>query len=349
MESATMTSDKTLLAAMSEPVGRRHDAPSHDAVATARETIALEIAGLEALSASIDDAFADVVAKVQACTGRVVVTGIGKSGHIGQKIAATLASTGTPAFFLHAAEAAHGDLGMVGAQDLVIAISNSGESSELRAIIEYCRRFRVTLVGMTARPDSALGRNADGLLRLPDAVEACPLLLAPMTSTTMSLAIGDALAAALIRARDFGRDDFAKFHPAGKLGAQLLRIFEVLDRQPELKIVPSVGLDDPFPALIASISKGRRGATAVRDADGALVGIVTDGDLRRAMSDRSVFDRTAAEIMSSKPRTIQAGKLAVEALSLCESSRISTLIVTDDEGGIVGMVDLKDLLSLGIV
>ncbi|WP_244639951.1 KpsF/GutQ family sugar-phosphate isomerase [Aureimonas glaciei] len=319
-----------------------------DAMRTARETIALEIAGLEALAASIDERFVAVVDLVKACRGRVIVTGVGKSGHIGQKIAATLASTGTPAFFLHAAEAAHGDLGMVGDDDVVIAISNSGESTELQAIIEYCRRFRVTLVAMTARPASALGRHADALLALPDAVEACPLALAPMTSTTMSLAIGDALAAALIRARNFQRDDFAKFHPAGKLGAQLLRMHEVLERLPHLKEVPSVPRDALLPAVIAAISNGRRGATAVMEADGRLAGIVTDGDLRRAMTDRSVFDRTAADMMTVDPRQIGADKLAVDALALCEAERLGALFVEAD-GEIVGLVDLKGLLSLGIV
>ncbi|BDA84023.1 D-arabinose 5-phosphate isomerase [Aureimonas sp. SA4125] len=322
---------------------------SADPVRTARETIALEIAGLEALAASIDQRFTAVVEMIRACRGRVIVTGIGKSGHIGQKIAATLASTGTPAFFLHAAEAAHGDLGMVGTDDVVIAISNSGESTELQAIIEFCRRFHVLLVAMTARPQSALGRHADGILQLPDAVEACPLALAPMTSTTMSLAIGDALAAALIRARNFQRDDFAKFHPAGKLGARLLRMHDVLERLPDLKNIPGVSLGTLLPAVIVAISKGRRGATAVLDADGRLAGIITDGDLRRAMTDRGVFDKTAADIMTPNPRQISSDNLAVDALAICEMERIAALFVTGDDGRLVGLVDLKGLLSLGIV
>ena len=341
-----MPSDRTLAAAAStEPM----QPGTTDAVRTARETIATEIAGLEALSASIDGNFAAVVDMVQACRGRVIVTGIGKSGHVGQKIAATLASTGTPAFFVHAAEAAHGDLGMVGADDLVIAISNSGESAELQVIVEYCRRFRVTLVAMTAKPLSALGRHADGILQLPEATEACPLSLAPMTSTTMSLVIGDALAAALIRARNFQRDDFAKYHPAGKLGAQLLRLYEVLDRRPELKAVPQVAPESLVPEVIAAISKGRRGATAVCDPAGRIVGVVTDGDLRRAMTDRSVFDRAAADIMTPHPRQIALDRLAVDAVATCEAHKISALFVTGEDGGIAGLVTLQDLLSLGIV
>lgn len=320
-----------------------------DSLSTARATIAIEIAGLEALSTSIDARFVAVVDLVKACRGRVIVTGIGKSGHVGQKIAATLASTGTPAFFVHAAEAAHGDLGMVGADDLVIAISNSGESAELQAIIEYCRRFRVKLVAMTARPGSALGRNADAILALPDAAEACPLSLAPMTSTTMCLVLGDALAAALIRARNFQRDDFAKYHPAGRLGAQLLRMFEVLDRRPELCAFPSVSPASPLPEVIAAISKGRRGATAVLAPDGTLAGVVTDGDLRRAMTDRGVFEKTAAEIMTHAPRRIGADKLAVDALAMCEKHKISALFVTGADGSVAGLVHLQDLLALGIV
>ena len=333
-------------------VAMKEHKPGHgplDAVRIARETIALEIAGLEALAESIDTRFSAVVEMVKACRGRVIVTGIGKSGHIGQKIAATLASTGTPAFFLHAAEAAHGDLGMVGADDVVIAISNSGESTELQAIIEYCRRFRVLLVAMTARPQSALGRHADAILHLPEVVEACPLALAPMTSTTMSLVIGDALAAALIRARNFQRDDFAKFHPAGKLGAQLLRMHEVLDRLPHLKEIPSVSGTALLPEVIAAISKGRRGATAVMDADGRLAGIVTDGDLRRAMTDRGVFDKTAEDIMTRSPREISSDKLAVDALAICEAERLGALFVVEADSRIAGLVDLKGLLSLGIV
>lgn len=328
---------------------RAPDSATADPIAIARQTIAIEIAGLQALAASIDGDFAAVVAMVERCRGRVIVTGIGKSGHIGQKIAATLASTGTPAFFLHAAEAAHGDLGMVGADDLVIAISNSGESIELQSIVEYCRRFGVRLVAMTAQPESALGRYADAILRLPVAEEACPLSLAPMTSTTLCLVIGDALAAALIRVRNFQRDDFAKFHPAGKLGAQLLRLHEFLDRRPDLREVPSVALGTALPEVIAAISRGRRGATAVCNEAGEVVGVVTDGDLRRALADRAIFERTAGEIMTARPRQIGADRLAVDALAMCEEFKISALFVIDADGGIVALVHLQDLLSLGIV
>ncbi|GGD85471.1 D-arabinose 5-phosphate isomerase [Aureimonas endophytica] len=315
---------------------------------TARRTIEIEIEGLRALAASIDGEFDRVVALIEACEGRVVVTGIGKSGHVGQKIAATLASTGTPAFFLHAAEAAHGDLGMIGGADLVIAISNSGESQELQPVIEYCRRFRVTLVAMTSRPDSSLGRHADAILRLPNAAEACPLSLAPMTSTTMTLVLGDALASALIRVRNFQRDDFAKFHPAGRLGAQLLRMHEVLDRLPHLREVPRVALASPMTDVIAAIGRGQRGATAVYDGE-RFAGVITDGDLRRALDAQPTLDRAARDIMTAKPCSIDAGRLAVDALALCEERRISQLFVTEAGGAIAGLVQLKDLLALGIV
>lgn len=335
---------------MCPKTAHRFDDRLPDPVETARTTIEIEIAGLQALAGSIDENFGAVVRLVQACPGRVIVTGIGKSGHVGQKIAATLASTGTPAFFLHAAEAAHGDLGMVGPDDLVLAISNSGESTELQAIIEYCRRFRVKLVAMTAQPQSTLGRLSDALLRLPDAPEACPLSLAPMTSTTASLVLGDALAAALIRARNFQRADFAKFHPAGKLGAQLLKLSEVLDRLPHLREVPSVSTAASIPEVIATISKGRRGATAVRDSREQFVGIVTDGDLRRAFTDRNIFDKTAADIMTQSPRKIDATRLAVDALAMCEEFKISAIFVTAGlDGDLVGLVHLQDLLALGIV
>ncbi len=332
---------------MSEPAASSRF--SDDPAAIARQTIETEIEGLHALAASIDGDFARVVRLIEACEGRVIVSGIGKSGHVGQKLAATLASTGTPAFFLHAAEAAHGDLGMIGDADLVIAISNSGESQELQVIVEYCRRFRVTLVAMTARPDSALGRYADAVLRIPDAAEACPLSLAPMTSTTICLVLGDALAAALIRARGFGRDDFAKFHPAGKLGAQLLKLDEVLNRLPHLRDVPRVAAGSPMTEVISAISRGQRGATAVYDGE-RFVGVVTDGDLRRALERQATLDRRAADIMTASPVSIGAGRLAVDALALCEERRISAVFVVDEgDRAVAGLIQIKDLLALGIV
>ncbi len=322
---------------------------TRDAAATARATIETEIAGLKALAATIDGRFTEAVDLIHACKGRVVVTGIGKSGHIGQKIAATLASTGTPAFFMHAAEASHGDLGMISANDVVIALSNSGESTELRAIVEYCRRHpEMTLIAITSKPDSALGRLSDLVLQLPEAAEACPLSLSPMTSTTMMLVLGDALAAALIRKRDFKSDDFARFHPAGKLGAQLVKVAELVDRDPRLASVPTVPEDCDMSRVIVTITDGRRGVTGVTDNQGALIGVITDGDLRRALSDRSIFDKKARDIMSRNPKRIAGDRIAVDALAMCEEHRISSLFVTDDKGEISGLVHLQDLLALGI-
>lgn len=317
---------------------------------TARVTIETEIAGLQALAQSIDGSFSEAVDLIHACRGRVIVTGIGKSGHIGQKIAATLASTGTPSFFMHAAEASHGDLGMIGQGDIVIAISNSGESAELRAIVEYCRRHReeVVLIAITSKPGSTLGRLSNLVLQLPEAAEACPLSLSPMTSTTMTLVLGDALAAALIRKRDFRSDDFARFHPGGKLGAQLIKLSELVERTPALASVPKVPEDCDMPRVILEISNGRRGVTGVTDQNGALVGVITDGDLRRALTDRAIFDKKARDIMTLNPKRISGDRIAVDALAMCEEFKISALFVTDARDEVCGLVHLQDLLALGI-
>lgn len=322
---------------------------THIAADIARATIETEIAGLQVLAATIDGRFSQAVDLIHACRGRVVVTGIGKSGHIGQKIAATLASTGTPAFFMHAAEASHGDLGMISANDVVIAISNSGESAELRAIVEYCRRHpEMTLIAITSKPGSTLGRLADMVLQLPEAAEACPLSLSPMTSTTMMLVLGDALAAALIRKRDFKSDDFARFHPAGKLGAQLVKLSELVERDPRFASVPQVHQDSDMSKVIVTITDGRRGVTGVTDDQGALIGVITDGDLRRALADRSIFDKKARDIMSRNPKRIAGDRIAVDALAMCEEYRISSIFVTDETGSISGLIHLQDLLALGI-
>jgi len=320
-----------------------------EAIDTARLTVEIEMEGLRLLHEAIDGAFAEVVERIRRNPGRVIVTGIGKSGHVGQKIAATLASTGTPAFFVHTAEAGHGDLGMIGQKDIVLAISNSGESREFRPLLQYCRRYNVFVVAMTANPRSALGRYADLILTLPAAQEACPLSLAPMTSTTLMLVMGDALAAALIRSRGFRRDDFAKFHPSGTLGGQLLKLSEVIESRPELKSVPSVDVSAPIVEVIAAITRGRRGVTAVRRGD-AFVGVITDGDLRRSLAERSIFERPAGELMTTNPLRISADHLAVDALAMCERHKVGALFVTaeDDDGDIVGLIHLQDLLALGI-
>ncbi len=332
--------------------GGASPARTTDPVAVAemgRTTIEIEIDGMRALQASLGDDFAAVVSRIHECTGRVIVVGIGKSGHIGNKIAATFASTGTPAFFVHAAEAAHGDLGMIGSDDIVLCVSNSGESIEFKPVLQYCRRFSIFMIALTAAPKSSLGRHADMILLLPKVREACPMGLAPMTSTTLMLAMGDAVAAALIRARGFKRDDFAKFHPAGKLGAQLLRLREVVDLHPERVTLPCVRLDAPMTEVITTITDGRRGVTAVADGDDKIVGIVTDGDLRRSLTGRESFDKTARQIMSRDPVTIGADRLAIDALNLCQDRKIGAVLITDGEGRVIGAAHLKDLLEMGLV
>lgn len=320
-----------------------------DIRASALRTIATERAGLETLHAALSDGlgapFAAAVEMIRAASGRVVVTGMGKSGHVGRKIAATLASTGTPALFVHAAEASHGDLGMVQPEDVVVALSWSGETAELAAIVAHTRRFRVGLVGVTSNADSALGREADVALVIPKAEEACPNGLAPTTSTTMQIALGDALAVALLEARGFSRQDFFVYHPGGKLGAQLKTVESIMHRGEAL---PRVGLDAALPDVVAMISAKGFGCAVVTDPDGRLAGIVTDGDLRRKLGAGSPAALRARDVMTPDPRRIAPGALAVEALEMVNRLRITALIVADGEQRPVGLVHVHDLLTLGV-
>jgi arabinose-5-phosphate isomerase len=320
-----------------------------DIRASALRTIATERAGLETLHAALSDGlgapFAAAVEMIRAASGRVVVTGMGKSGHVGRKIAATLASTGTPALFVHAAEASHGDLGMVQPEDVVLALSWSGETAELAAIVAHTRRFRVGLVGVTSNADSALGREADVALVIPKAEEACPNGLAPTTSTTMQIALGDALAVALLEARGFSRQDFFVYHPGGKLGAQLKTVESIMHRGEAL---PRVGLDAALPDVVAMISAKGFGCVVVTDPDGRLAGIVTDGDLRRKLGAGSPAALRARDVMTPDPRRIAPDALAVEALEMVNRLRITALIVADAEQRPVGLVHVHDLLTLGV-
>jgi arabinose-5-phosphate isomerase len=277
-------------------------------------------------------------------TGRVIVTGMGKSGLVARKIAATLASTGRPAAFVHPAEASHGDLGMVQNGDVVLAISKSGEASELAAIVTYSRRFRIPLIAMTAEPDSALAREADIRLVLPRVREACPHGLAPTTSTTMQLVLGDALAIALMESKGFSARDFSVFHPGGKLGARLTLVRDVMHKGAE---VPRVGVDAHMSAAVVEISSKRLGCVGVFDAAGRLAGIITDGDLRRHMRS-DLMDLPVAEVMTRAPITIAADALVAEALEVL-SDKITVLLVVDpaDARDVVGIVHLHDLLRLG--
>jgi arabinose-5-phosphate isomerase len=308
-----------------------------------------EAAGLAALAASLDGAFSAAVERLAAIEGRVVVSGMGKSGHIARKIAATLASTGTPALFVHPAEASHGDLGMIVAGDAVLLLSNSGETPELADLIAHCRRFALPLIAITAEPASTLAKQADTVLLLPKMQEACPMGLAPTTSTTMQLALGDALAVALLRRRGFTAADFRQFHPGGKLGARLKRVAELMHTGEAVPLVsPETRMDD---ALLVMTEK-RFGCVGVIDGAGRLIGIITDGDLRRAMG-ADLLTRRAGEIMTAPPRTIAPSALAAEALHQMSGRAppITTLFVVDPEAGDgrpLGILHIHDLLRAGV-
>jgi arabinose-5-phosphate isomerase len=318
------------------------------AVQSALRTIDIEARGIAALGQAAQNglgaAVAEAVAIISAARGRVIVTGMGKSGHVGRKIAATLASTGTPAYFVHPGEASHGDLGMIQQDDVIIALSWSGEARELVDIVEYSRRFRVALIALTSNPQSALGRRADVCLTLPIVQEACPNGVAPTTSTTMQMVMGDALAIALLEGRGFTRDDFRLYHPGGKLGAQLRLVRDIMngpDRMPVVRVGAAMG------DAVASMSRGGFGCVVVIDAAGCLAGIVTDGDLRRHLGDDLAL-MSVDHVMTRAPRTISPERLAAEALEQVETARITALVVVDDERRPVGLVHVHDLLRLGV-
>ncbi|MBE9605809.1 KpsF/GutQ family sugar-phosphate isomerase [Acetobacteraceae bacterium H6797] len=314
-------------------------------------TLEVEVQGLAALREALAGEplgarFEQAIAAIQgleAKGGRVIVTGMGKSGHVGRKIAATLASTGTPAYFVHPGEASHGDLGMVSRADTVLALSWSGEAPELADIIAYTRRFGVTLIAITAGAESALGRAADVPLILPRMAEACPNGLAPTTSTTMQLAMGDALAVALLSARGFTAQDFRQYHPGGKLGSQLKKVRDLMHKGAEIPTVPERAM---LSEAIVEMSGKRFGVTAVLGADGGMVGVVTDGDVRRAFKSAFV-DRPVGEIMTRKPLSIAPESLAQEALAVMNEKRITSLFVLED-GRLAGILHLHDLLTSGV-
>ncbi|GJD94177.1 Arabinose 5-phosphate isomerase KdsD [Methylobacterium iners] len=317
------------------------------AIASALRTIETERDGLDCLMGAIGnglgDAFTAAVALIARARGRAILTGMGKSGHIGRKIAATLASTGTPALYVHPAEASHGDLGMVQPEDVVVALSWSGETTELADIIGYARRYRVGLIAITSNPGSTLAREADVCLTLPKAREACPNGLAPTTSTAMQLALGDALAIALLEARGFSAREFGIYHPGGRLGASLRQVREVMHTGAQLPVVPR---GTPMRAAIAEIDAKGFGSVVVVEADGRLAGIVTDGDLRRNVF-RTDLDGLAVEaLMSGKPRTVNPETLLAKALEIQESMKITALIVVEHDRP-VGIVHYHDLLRAG--
>lgn len=317
--------------------------------ASARRALVIETEGMQqlidALEGPLGDAFAKSVQVIRTARGRVVMTGMGKSGHIARKIAATFASTGTPASFVHPAEASHGDLGMITPDDVVVMISNSGESPELRDILIYSRRFGVPLIAITSAPASTLGKEADIVLPLPRAREACPNGLAPTTSTLLQLALGDALAMALLEDKGFSAHDFRKFHPGGKLGAQLKHVRDIMHPREELPIGPG---SMPMSDVLIVMTRRSYGCFGVVDAEGCLEGIVTDGDLRRSMT-ADLLNRSAGSVMTRAPKTIEPDALASEALAQLNELKITSLFVIDADKRPVGLVHIHDLLRIGLV
>ncbi|ENV8731279.1 KpsF/GutQ family sugar-phosphate isomerase [Neisseria gonorrhoeae] len=314
----------------------------------AREVLHTEAEGLREIAAELDENFVLAADALLHCKGRVVITGMGKSGHIGRKMAATMASTGTPAFFVHPAEAAHGDLGMIVDNDVVAAISNSGESDEITAIIPALKRKDITLVCITARPDSTMARHADIHITASVSQEACPLGLAPTTSTTAVMALGDALAVVLLRARALTPDDFALIHPAGSLGKRLLlRVADIMHKGGGL---PAVRLGTPLKGAIVSMSEKGLGMLAVTDGQGCLKGVFTDGDLRRLFQECDNFTGLSIdEVMHTHPKTISAERLATEALKVMQANHVNGLLVTDADGVLTGALNMHDLLAARIV
>ena len=321
---------------------------SETTIALARETLGIEIAALQGLQARVGASFVDAVSRMLACRGRVVVMGMGKSGHVGRKIAATLASTGTAAMFVHPAEASHGDLGMLKAIDVVLAISYSGESEEITRILPALKRLGVPIVAMTGKADSSLALHADAVLDCTVDKEACPLNLAPTASTTAQMALGDALAVALLDARGFKADDFARSHPGGALGRKLLT--HVRDVMRTGDAVPRVTGDATFSELMRQMSAKGLGSAAVVDTRGAPLGIFTDGDLRRLVErGQDLRDLRASDAMRANPQTIRSDALAVDAVQRMEQHRITGLLVVDAAGVLVGALNSNDLMRAKVI
>ena len=309
---------------------------------TARRVLGIEARALDQLADELPVDFDAALAAILACRGRVIVSGVGKSGHIGNKIAATLASTGTPASFVHATEASHGDLGMVTEQDFCLLISNSGETAELRDIVAHTRRFSIPMAAISSNPDSTLMQAADYKLTLPKAPEACSIGMAPTTSTTLTLALGDALAVALMERRNFRPDDFRVFHPGGKLGAQMATVGQLMHTGDE---VPIVAHDMPMQDVLITMTSKGFGTAAVCQ-DGRLMGVVSDGDLRRHM--HHLMQKTAGEIATINPITVTKKQFAAEALNIMNMRKISVLVVVDDAHHPVGVIHIHDLLRAGV-
>jgi arabinose-5-phosphate isomerase len=334
------------LSAAATPVAQDPASLAHD-LAVGRRVIRAEIEGLRQLAETLDDGFGAALDRCAAASGRLIVTGIGKSGHVARKIAATLASTGTPAQFVHPAEASHGDLGMIGAGDVVIALSNSGNTAELADIVAYSRRFGIPLIALTGDRRSTLAEAADVVMALPAAVEACSMGLTPTTSTTMMLALGDALAVALLERRGFSTEDFQLFHPGGSIGRKLLRVGDIMHAGDAIPLVePHTQMSE---AILVMTAKSF-GCVGVCDGDGKLAGVITDGDLRRHMGD-ALLGRTVAHVMSRNPKTIGATRLAGEALAMMtgQAPPSTSLFVVDDSGHPTGFIHMHDCVRAGVV
>jgi len=319
-----------------------------DFITSGLRTVAMEALAVSAMTPSINESFSLACQTMLACEGRVIVTGMGKSGHIGNKIAATLASTGTPAFFVHPGEASHGDLGMITKSDVVIAISNSGNTAEVITILPLIKRLGIPLISMTGDPKSLLSQTADANLDVSVSSEACPLNLAPTTSTTVTLVMGDALAIALLESRGFSAEDFAFSHPGGALGQKLLlRVGDIMHKEAE---VPRVTPDQPLhDALLEMTQKGFGMTTIVAD-DNRLLGVFTDGDLRRVIDQKiDITNALMADVMSSNPRTISREILVAEALTIMENAAITALIIQDEDHRPVGVLHMHDILRAGVV
>jgi arabinose-5-phosphate isomerase len=314
-----------------------------DAVAVGRRVLGEEAHALGLMAQSLGEEFRAAVDLIGEASGRIILTGVGKSGHVGRKIAATLASTGTSALFVHATEASHGDLGMIGPGDVILALSKTGETRELADTIAYAKRFGIPLIAMTASATSALGRASDILLLLPEVAEAADVLNAPTTSTTLQIALGDALAVALVERHGFTPQEFGQFHPGGKLGAMLRTVAELMHGAAELPLVDPAA---PMSSALLQMSEKRFGCVGVAGADGKLLGLITDGDLRRHMD--GLMGHSAGEVMTRDPLTVPPGLLASEALKRMNDSRVTVLFVVDDAKP-VGIVHVHDLLRAGVV
>ncbi len=314
-------------------------------LASGRNVFMAESEALRLQAEMIDENFAKTVHMILACKGRVIVTGMGKSGHIARKIAATMASTGTPSYFVHPGEASHGDLGMVLLDDIVIAISNGGESPELADIVQYTRRFSIPLIAITSREESSLAQAADVALLLPRQPEVGALGLAPTTSTTMTLALGDALAVAVLEYKGFTADDYRNFHPGGKLGKNLIRSADLMHKGEEL---PLASPNDHMSFVVNLMSQKGFGCAGIVDESGKLLGIITDGDLRRHMED-GLSGKTAADVMTKNPMTLPPKALAVEALQILNEKKRTQLFLVEENGKLVGLLHIHDLLRAGIM